>query len=108
MDDIVIARIRTWWPLFLGHVAAVVVMWIGSKFGLHVDSLVAAEILGLVLSAGIWELGRRLERSDNPIADMVGRWLLALGGAVGPPSYEKPPAEPVRTVKRTTANGTAP
>lgn len=101
MDDIVIARIRTWWPLLLGHVAALVVMWLGSKVGIHVDSLVVAEILGLVLSAAIWELGRRLERSENPVADAIGRWLLALGGAVGPPSYQ--PSRPSTQVAASSA-----
>ena len=92
MSDDVIARIRTWWPLLLGHIAAGLVTWLARRFGINLDPAMATLVLGLVLSAGIWELGRRLERSDNRVADAIGRWLLALGAAVGPPSYgTKPP-----------------
>ena len=87
MDDIVIARIRTWWPIFLGHIVALLVAWLAAHVGLRIDSALAFEVLGGLASLGVWELGRLLERSSNSKAQAVGRWLLALGAAVGPPSY---------------------
>ncbi len=95
MNDLVIARIRTWWPVFLGHLVALLVTWLASTVGIHVDSAIAFEALGAAASLGVWELGRWLEHPDNPPwMTKAGSWLLALGAAVGPPTYQPPPADP--------------
>ena len=87
MTDVIIARIRTWWPLFLGHVAALIALWIAAQFGYHINDVVITEGLGLAASAAVWELGRVLEARGGTAAK-VGGWLLALGAQVGLPSYQ--------------------
>jgi hypothetical protein len=86
--------VRTLWPVLLGHLAA----WIVVKttpFGFHVDTAQTVTIIGFVLAALVYGLGRELERTAGSGraaagARWVGRFLLSLGLDVGQPLY--PPA----------------
>lgn len=90
MSDELKARLRTVWPLLLGHVAAYLVAWILRLTGVQVDSWIVVEALSLAASWGIWEAGTWLEKRTNPVAQTVGRWLVSAGQVVGPPTYPPP------------------
>jgi len=87
VSDQLAARLRTVWPLLLGHAAAYLVAAILRLTGVQVDSGVAVEALSFLASWGIWEAGTWLEKRPNPVAQMVGRWLVSAGQVVGPPTY---------------------
>lgn len=100
MSDQIAARIRTWWPLVIGHAATLLALWLVHVLGLTPTisgalEAILAEVLGMVASALVWELGRRLEKSPNPTLAAVGRWLISAGLQIGPPVYpQAPPAVP--------------
>lgn len=92
MSDTLAARIRTVWVLFVGHIVAIVAVWLLAT--LHLDpslsgtvELILAEALGLGASWLIWEIGHRLEKSENPTLAAAGRWLVSAGKQIGPPAY---------------------
>jgi hypothetical protein len=95
MSDQLAARLRTAWPLLLGHLAAFLVAWVLRLTGIQIEVGLALEAVSFGASWAIWELGRRLEASSNPIAQAVGRWLLSAGKDVGAPTYGQPPQETV-------------
>lgn len=99
MTDQLAARIRTWWPLLIGHAATLLALWLAKTLGLTpavsgVLEAALAEALGMVASALVWELGHGLERSSNPTLAGVGRWLISAGLQIGPPVY--PGTQPVQ------------
>lgn len=92
MSDTLAARIRTVWPILLGHVAA----WAGAfaihKLGFSPDlsamvELAAVEVVSALASWAVWEAGRWLERRPNPVLSGIGRWLISAGRHIGPPTY---------------------
>jgi hypothetical protein len=99
MSDRLVARLRTVWPMFVGHVAAwllvlfsPVVDWLASK-DLNVSHETAAVGVGLVLGWVAWEFGTKLERvkGDGWLARRargVGRLLLTVGKDTGQPTYK--------------------
>lgn len=93
MSDKWASYIRTWWPLFLGHVAALLVTWVAARFGVEIDGALAFEAVGFAASAIVYWLGRKLENSGNSILAAVGRFILSLGLVPAQPTYA-PPAEP--------------
>ena len=98
MSDRLAAYVRTYYPLALGHVAALIVAWVGARFGLTVDSLLVYEILAVGLTGLVYAVGAELGRVDGDgrwprVARAVGRWLLSLGLDTGAPTYGLPPAK---------------
>ena len=93
--DQIAGRIRTWWPIFLGHIAAVLVSYVLTKTGIHVDSAVAFEVLGFLLGGAVYELGRWLEKQPSPAFQRVGRFVLSLGLDVGAPTYYGRDVKPI-------------
>jgi hypothetical protein len=93
MSDTLAARIRTAWPLLLGHVAAFLVAWVLRLTGVEIEVGLALEAVSFAASWAIWELGRRLEASTSQIAQTIGRWLLSAGKDIGAPIYGQPPQE---------------
>lgn len=87
MSDALAARLRTVWPLALGHVAAFLGAWLFRLTGVEIDSVLILEGVSLAASWGVWEAGRYLEARANPIAKAVGRWLISAGKDVGAPTY---------------------
>lgn len=97
VSDRFAAYVRTYWPLLLGHLAAVLTAWLATRAGVRVDEAWVYELLALGLSAAVYAAGRWLE--DRPgdgaaaqAARLAGRWLLALGLDTGKPTYGLPPA----------------
>lgn len=90
MSDLLAARIRTAWPLFVGHVAALLGAWVFRLVGVEVDSLLLLEVVSFALSWAVWEVGTRLEKLPNPVLGTVGRWLVSAGRQIGAPTYGKP------------------
>jgi hypothetical protein len=106
MSDELAARLRTWWPILLGHVAAVLVVWAQpalvklEPLGVHVGEAVLFEVIGFVLAGAVWELGRWLERWPDTrrgagFAHRAARVLLSLGVSTGQPQYN-PTTPPTR------------
>ena len=91
MSDRLASYIRTWWPMFLGHVAALVVTFVAKRFGIEIDGVLAFEAVGFVASALVYWLGRRLENSSLPFLKTVGKLILSLGLDVPQPTYVPPP-----------------
>jgi hypothetical protein len=95
MSDRIVARIRTVWPMVVGHAAAVIATWVSRALGVELDSLlvelVLLEVVSLVLSWAAWEVGTRLGRSPNPVSQRVGRWLVSMGRDTGAPTYPLKP-----------------
>lgn len=92
MSDRLAGYVRTYWPLLLGHLAALLTGWVVKQFGITIDSTLAYELLALGLSGAVYAAGRWLEvRRGNSWPAVVGRavghWLLALGLPTGPPAY---------------------
>jgi hypothetical protein len=94
MSDQLAARIRTVWPLVLGHVAAVIVAWVFAKTGVQLDGVVVLELLSFVASWLIWEAGTWLQVQANPVLQGAGRWLVAAGQDIGKPTYPELPPGP--------------
>jgi len=95
MPDRLAQYVRTYWPLAIGHLAAVVTAWLAAHLGLTVDSLVVYELLALALTAAVYAAGDWLSRRDGDgalarLARVVGRWLLSLGLDTGRPVYVRP------------------
>lgn len=95
MSDRLAAYVRTYWPLLIGHLAAVVTAWIAGRFGVVIDSVLVYEGLALGLSAVVYAAGRWLEARTGDgvgarVARAAGRWLLALGLDTGQPVYGRP------------------
>jgi uncharacterized membrane protein YdcZ (DUF606 family) len=98
MSDRVAARLRTWWPLLVGHLAAwllvqaaPLVAWLAAA-GVEITAPQAAVLVGFVLAGVVWETGRWLESRVGEgraarMARWVGRWLVAVGRDVGSPIY---------------------
>lgn len=99
LDDVLKARLRTVWPLIVGHVAALLAWLTLRAFGIQVDQAAMIEVASLLLTWGAWEVGRRLEASGNNLLAGIGRWLISAGIAVGPPAY----GEDARSVSETEA-----
>lgn len=101
MSDRVAARLRTWWPMLVGHVAAWLLVqaaplvdWAASA-GVTVTQPQVAVVVGLVLAGAVYEAGRWLEGRVGDgwtarAARRTGRWLISLGLDTGAPSYEWP------------------
>jgi hypothetical protein len=87
LDDKIKARIRTVWPILLGHVATFAVAMILRLSGIEVDSAVIIELTSALASWGIWEAGRRLETSGNKYLAPLGRWLISAGREIAQPNY---------------------
>jgi len=95
VSDQLAARLRTVWPLLLGHAAAWLAALILRHTGLQLDSALVLEALSFAASWAIWEAGTWLEKRPNPVAQVVGRWLVSAGQVIGPPTYpEQPPSQP--------------
>ncbi|MEV7268394.1 hypothetical protein AB0N38_33045 [Micromonospora aurantiaca] len=97
MSDRLAAYLRTYWPLLLGHLAAVLTAWLAARAGIRVDQAWVYEALALGLSAAVYAAGRWLEDRDGDgtlavAARLAGRWILALGLDTGKPVYGLPPA----------------
>lgn len=99
MSDTLAARIRTLWPILLGHIAT----WVGAfavhKLGFSPDlsatvELAAVEAVSAGASWAAWELGRWLEARPNPTLAAVGRWLISAGRQIGAPTYGQNGAKP--------------
>lgn len=109
MSNTIAARVRTWWPLLLGHLAAVLVAWAQpalihlAPLGVHIDQAVAYEVLSFLLAGAVWEAGRFLERwpargrAAGP-ARALGRFLLSLGLRTGQPLYPAARTDGVRLI----------
>lgn len=91
MSDPHTARLRTVWPLLVGHIAAYLAVLILRWTGVQVDSAVVVEVLSLAASWAAWEAGRWLTARTNPTAQRVGRWLISAGVATGNPTYPTTP-----------------
>lgn len=87
MSDRWASYIRTWWPLFLGHVAALLVAFLATKLGFQLDGALAFEIVGFAASALIYWLGRKLENAEAGWAKALGKFILSLGLSTGQPTY---------------------
>lgn len=87
MSDTFAARLRTWWPVFLGHVAALIVAWVLKLTGIELDNALVFEAVSFALSGAIWESGRWLEARPNRVLAAVGRWLVSAGRQIGAPTY---------------------
>lgn len=95
MSNRLAAYIRTYWPLLIGHLTALVVAYVATRFGFVLDSLIVYEILAVVLTGAVYAAGRWLENrgGDGALAvaaRAVARWLLALGLDTGQPVYVQP------------------
>jgi hypothetical protein len=98
MSDTIKARVRTWWPLIVGHLAAWLLIraaplldWLAG-LGIVVTDAEVAVVVGLVLAGAVWETARWLERRTGPgrwarVARAIGRWLISLGLHTGAPAY---------------------
>ena len=98
MSDRLAAYVRTYWPLLIGHLTALVVAYVAAQWGITIDSVIVYEILavtltGLVYAAGRWLESRTGEGPMSLAARIVARWLLSLGLDTGQPTYGLPPAE---------------
>lgn len=98
MSDRLAAYVRTYWPLLLGHLAAIITGAASARFGVTIDSAIVYELLALGLSAAVYAAGRWLEdrAGDGALATLarvVARWLLSLGLDTGQPVYGLPPAQ---------------
>lgn len=92
MSDRAASYIRTMWPIILGHAAAILVTFLATKFGVHVDGALAFEAVGMVASALVYWLGRNLENSSITLLRGVGHFILSLGLATAQPTYATAPA----------------
>jgi len=92
LSDRAASYIRTIWPIFVGHVAALLVTAIAARFGLHIDNAIAFEAVGFAASALIYWAGRNLETSKVPMLQAVGHLILTMGIATTPPTYQAPPS----------------
>lgn len=98
MSDRLAAYVRTYWPLLLGHLAALLTAWIATRLGVTIDDALVYEALALGLSAAVYAAGRVLEdvagdSTPARAARLAGRWLLSLGLDTGQPVYGHPPAQ---------------
>lgn len=87
MSDVLAARLRTWWPILLGHIAALVAAWALKLTGIELDNALIFEAVSFALSGAIWEAGRWLEARPNHVLAAIGRWLIAAGKEIGAPTY---------------------
>lgn len=87
MSDRLASYIRTWWPLFLGHAAALLVVFLAAKFGIQIDGALAFEIVGFAASAIVYWVGRQFENADAGWAKALGKFILSLGLTTGQPTY---------------------
>ena len=92
MSDRAASYIRTMWPIVLGHAAALLVTYLATKFGIHVDGALAFEAVGMVASALVYWLGRNLENSRIELLRGAGHFILSLGLATTQPTYATAPA----------------
>lgn len=99
--DKLMSYVRTFWPLILGHLAALLVVAVARTTGIHLDNAFAYEVVGVVMTAALYAGARWLEhRTGDTLparaARIVGQLLLSLGLPVGPPTYTTPPPTPYR------------
>lgn len=92
MSDALAARIRTAWPLLLGHIATFVGVFAVTKLGFSPElsglvEVAAVEAVSVAVSYGVWALGGWLEHRPNPVLATVGRWLISAGRQIGAPTY---------------------
>lgn len=102
MSDTRAARLRTVWPAVVGHIATWVAAVAVHKLGFSPDmspviELAVIELVSVAATWVAWDLGRWLEARPNPVAAALGRWLIAAGKEIGPPTYGQnynPPVTP--------------
>lgn len=93
MSDTLAARIRTVWPILLGHLGTWVGVFTAAKLGFSPElsataELAVVEVVSAAASWGVWDLGRWLESRPNPMLVSIGRWLISAGRSIGAPTYE--------------------
>ncbi|MET8147609.1 hypothetical protein ACIBSW_06750 [Actinoplanes sp. NPDC049668] len=100
LTDKLAARLRTLWPMFVGHLIAAVIVHAGPVLdiveqttGYRPTSATMTLAGGLLAGALVYEAGRWLEARPGPgrparIARNIGRYLLSLGVPTGQPSYK--------------------
>jgi hypothetical protein len=97
MSDGLKSHIRTWWPIAIGFLAALLVDTIAQRFGIHIDSEIAFGITAAVTTALLYSLGRWLETRRWAPARALGAFILSLGLVAEKPTY--PPTVPAGTVR---------
>lgn len=101
VTDRIAARLRTLWPMLIGHVAALAVVHgapvldvVETATGYRPTATSVTLLVGLVAGYGIYEGGRWLEARRGPgrlaqAARGAGRFLLSLGVPTGTPTYQR-------------------
>jgi len=94
MSDGLKSHIRTWWPILLGYLSALLVRWVAAKLGMQIDNEVAFALVGAVMSGLVYSFGRWLEsrKGANGIAELarsLGRFVLSLGLVLERPTYQR-------------------
>jgi hypothetical protein len=92
MSDQLASYVRTIWPMLVGTVAGLLVAWLAKLAGIQIDSNLAFGATSAVMIAFVYGAGRLLETRHSPLARAAGRWILALGLKVGPPTYLRAPS----------------
>lgn len=103
MSDRSASYIRTMWPLFLGHLAALLVAFAADRFGVHLNDALAFEFVGFAASALVYLLGRKLENSRVTVLRGAGHFILSLGLATTQPTYNNNSTPKTPKTPRTTA-----
>lgn len=91
MSDRWSSYIRTMWPLFLGHLAALLVSFVATRFGYELDGALAFEAVGFAAAALVYWVGRQLENSSVPVLKTLGKFVMSLGLTIPQPTYVPPP-----------------
>jgi hypothetical protein len=101
ITDQLAARLRTLWPMVLGHLVALIAIRgagvldvVESATGYRPSAIELTLALGVVLGYGVYEAGRALEKVDGTngpatFARGLGTFLLSLGVPTGTPAYTR-------------------
>lgn len=101
MTDGLKSHIRTLWPILLGQLTTILVAYVASKYGVHVDNAIAYGFVSGAVTSVVYAAGRWLETRRWKPARVVGRAILSLGLVAERPTYVPPaPAGTVRPLPR--------
>ncbi|GGN96209.1 hypothetical protein GCM10010112_87260 [Actinoplanes lobatus] len=101
ITDRLAARLRTLWPMVVGHLAALALIHgapvlnaVESATGYRPTATEITLALGLTLGYLVYETGRALEQVTGDggparFARVAGRFLLSLGVPTGRPAYQR-------------------
>lgn len=100
MTDTIKAHIRTFWPILLGALAALLVKYAAEKVGVQISSELALVLVTGATAYAIYAIGSWLEHRRWAPARVVGRLLLSVGADLGKPTYPTPPDPSVTVLRR--------